>query len=103
MLSGSLVFNIHVVEWTWRVLRLLVELILHRVKVRLHQASVSTLRQLCNGASGTVLIENNGVARKRVATHSGVTPLFSIRIVLLASLQNCRSIDADAWCKQALT
>ena len=31
------------------------------VRARLHQASESTLRQLCNDASNTVLIENNGV------------------------------------------
>ena len=28
----------------------------------LHQASASTLRQLCDDASNTALIENNGVA-----------------------------------------
>ena len=32
------------------------------LKARLHQTSVSTLPQLCNDASNTVLIENNGVA-----------------------------------------
>ena len=31
------------------------------VKARLHQASMSLLRQLCKDASDTVLIENNGV------------------------------------------
>ena len=35
--------------------------------------------------------------------HSGVTPLFSMRIESLTSLQSCCSIDADAWCKHALT
>ena len=35
--------------------------------------------------------------------HSGVTPLFSMRTVSLASLQSCRSNDIDAWCKRALT
>ena len=33
---------------------------------------------------------------------SGVTPLFSMRTVLLASSRSCHSVDADAWCKQAL-
>ena len=31
------------------------------IRVRLQQASASTLRQLCNDASDTILIENNGV------------------------------------------
>ena len=34
--------------------------------------------------------------------HSGATPLFFMRTVLLASSQTCHSIDADAWCKRAL-
>ena len=34
---------------------------------------------------------------------SGVTPLFSMRTVLLVSLQSCHSIEADAWNKQTLT
>ena len=37
-----------------------------------------------------------------VATHFQVTPLFSMRTELLASLQICHSTDADVWCKQAL-
>ena len=37
-----------------------------------------------------------------IATHFRVPPLFSMRTVLLASLQSCRSVDPDAWCKQAL-
>ena len=37
-----------------------------------------------------------------IATHFQVPPLFSMRTVLLASLQSCRSVDPDAWCKQAL-
>ena len=39
-----------------------------RFRARLHQASVSTLRQLCDDASDTVLIENNGVVKNGVAT-----------------------------------
>ena len=65
----QLAFNIHVAEWIWRVLRLLVELILHRVRARLHQASASMLGQLCMDASDTVVIENNGLQ-----PHSEVTP-----------------------------
>ena len=34
--------------------------------------------------------------------HSGVTPLFSMRIVSLASSQSCCNVDADAQCEQAL-
>ena len=34
--------------------------------------------------------------------NSGVTPLFSMRTVSLASSQSCCCIDADAGCKQAL-
>ena len=60
------------------------------------------LPQLRNEARDTVLIENNEVAQKWVATHSGVTPLFSVRTESLASLQSFRNVDADAWCKQAL-
>ena len=36
-----------------------------------------------------------------VATHFQVTPLFSMRTELLASLQSCCNVDA-AWCKWAL-
>ena len=34
--------------------------------------------------------------------HSGVAPLYSMRTVSLASLQSCRSVDADAQWKRAL-
>ena len=34
--------------------------------------------------------------------HSEVTPLFSMKTGLLASSQICHSVDAYAWCKQAL-
>ena len=40
--------------------------------------------------------------QNRVATHFGVTPLFSMRAVSLASSQHCRGIDADVWCKRTL-
>ena len=60
------------------------------------------LRQLCNDASDTVLIENNEMSQEWVATQSGVTLLFSMRTVLLVSSHICLSIDADTWCKRAL-
>ena len=61
-----------------------------QVRPRLHQASASTLRQLCNDASNSV------------ATHFQVTPLFSRTTVLLVSSQNGLSIDTDVRCKQVL-
>ena len=39
-----------------------------RLRVNLHQASASTLRQLCDDGSDTVLIKNNGVSQKWVVT-----------------------------------
>ena len=54
------------------------------------------------GASDIGLIvktmETNRVTPEWVATDSGVTQLISLREVWLASC----SVDADAWCKQAL-
>ena len=38
-----------------------------------------------------------------VATYLQATPLISMRTKSLASSQSCRSFDADAWCKRALT
>ena len=35
--------------------------------------------------------------------HSGVTPMFSMRTELQASSHSCHNVDADAWCKWALT
>ena len=54
-----------------------------------------TLRQLCDDARNTVLIENNGVAQKWVAT-----PFWSNSI--LFHKNTIASIDDDAWCKRAL-
>ena len=48
------------------------------LRVRLHQALESMLRQLCDGTSNTVLIENNGVAGKWIAT-----PFLSNSIVFI--------------------
>ena len=39
----------------------------------------------------------------RLKSHSNATPLFSMTVVSLASSQDCRSVDSDAWCKQAIT
>ena len=60
------------------------------------------LQQLCNDTSDTVLIETKELPENGLQLQSGVTPLFSMRTVLLVSLQSCHNIDADAWCKQAL-
>ena len=57
-------------------------------RVSSHQASASTLRQLCDDANDTVLIENSGIALDRVETHFRVTPFFSMRAVSLASSQH---------------
>ena len=38
------------------------------IRAHLHQASVSTLLQLCYDASDSLLIENNGVTQKWVTT-----------------------------------
>ena len=40
----------------------------YKLRDHIHQASVSMLQQLCDDASDTVLIENNGVTQKWVAT-----------------------------------
>ena len=57
--------------------------------------SKSTLQQLCNDASDSVL--GNGLK-----PHSGVTPLVAMRTESPVSSQSCRSVDADVWCKRAL-
>ena len=67
------------------------------VRARLHRASA----QRCDDASNTALIGNKGVAQKWVATQFWST-LFSMRTVLLASSQSCRSVDTDARCKRVL-
>ena len=62
-------------------------------RARLHQASESMLRQLCNDASYTVLIEKNGVVWKWVAirfwsdsivfNENSVTSVIAIVIVMI--------------------
>ena len=42
--------------------------VLHQFRAYLHQASESMLQQLCNDASDSVLIDNNGVTQKRIAS-----------------------------------
>ena len=37
-----------------------------------------------------------------IANHFQATPLFSMKTVMLASLQSCHNVDADAWCKLGL-
>ena len=63
------------------------------IRARLHQASASVILFSLK----TMELLQNGVA-----SHFGGTALFSIRPVLLASSQHCRSIDADAQCKWIL-
>ena len=73
------------------------------LKARLHQVSASTLWQLSDDASDTALTENNGVFRMGLQPTCQVTLLFTMRTVSLVSSQNCHSVDADAWCRRALT
>ena len=47
-------FHVYIKQWS--------------IRVRLHQASASMLRQLCDDACNFVFIENSGVAQKWVAT-----------------------------------
>ena len=53
---------------------------------------MSMLRQLCDDASDTILIENNRVTLKW-------GPIAFNETVSLVSSQSCRSVDADAWYK----
>ena len=60
-------------------------------------------RQRCdNSAMILAILFSLKTVQNGVATNFQVTPLFSMRTELLASLQSCRSIDADAWCKWTL-
>ena len=96
-------------EWT---LRIAIVHAIIRLRVRLHWASALMLRQLCDDATDSVLIENNGDVWKWVAT-----PLWSVITELtLGVAEQGRSIAfyskwcrcdnrrcvADAWCKRAL-
>ena len=72
------------------------------LRAHLHQASASMLRQLRDDACDSVLIENNGVTPDWGCNlfSSDSTNFNENRI---ASIMSCCSIDADAWCKGALT
>ena len=73
------------------------------LRARLHQASASTLRQLCNDACNSVLIENNGVAPEWGCNLFSSDSTDLMRTESQPSSQSCCSVDADAWCKHALT
>ena len=64
-------------------------------------------RQCCDNAAMTLAIlfslKTMESLQNGVATHFQATPLFSMKTESQASSQRCRSIDADAWCKRALT
>ena len=64
-------------------------------------------RQCCDNSAITLAIlfslKTVESLENRLQTHFGATPLFSMRTVLLSSSQSCRSVDADAWCKWALS
>ena len=53
----------------------------YELRAHIHQVSASMLQQLCDDATDTVLIENNGVAQKWVAT-----PIWSDSIVFYENI-----------------
>ena len=63
-------------------------------------------RQGCNNAAMTLVtlfsFKSVESLENALQTHSGVTPLISMRMESLASSQSCCSLDADAWCKRTL-
>ena len=56
--------------------------------------------QCCDNSATTLVIlislKTMELIKNGLQPHSGVTPLFSMTTVLLASSQSCRSVDADA-------
>ena len=72
------------------------------LRVCLHQASESTLRQICDDASNTALIEINGDAWKWVAN-----PFWSVIAELHHYIAFClerhRRRVTDVWCKRTLS
>ena len=62
--------------------------------------------QCCDNSAMTLAIlfslKTMKLLQNRVVTYCQATPLFSMRILLLASSQSYLSIDAEAWCKQTL-
>ena len=63
-------------------------------------------RQCCDISAMTLAIlfslKTMELLQIGAATHFQVSPLFSIRTVMLASSQRCRNVDADARCNRAL-
>ena len=64
------------------------------IRVLLHQASASILQELCDDASNTPFIETMGTLHNGFAAHFQATPLFSMKVELLASSQGCHRVDA---------
>ena len=65
----------------------------------------STLRVRKNAAMMLVILvwlKTLRSLQNGLQTHSEVTPLFSVRTGSQSS-QSCHSVDADAWCKRALS
>ena len=64
-------------------------------------------RQLCDNAAMTLAIlfslKSMESLENGLQTQSGATPLISMRTESQASSQRCRRVDADAWCKRALS
>ena len=62
--------------------------------------------QCCNNSAMTLAIlfsfKEMVSLQNGLATHFRATSLFSMRTVLVASLQSCYGVDAGAWCKWAL-
>ena len=71
-------------------------------RTNLHQASASTLRQLCMTLTILFSFKTMESLQNGIATHFQATPLISMRAELQASLQSCRSVATDAWCKRVL-
>ena len=64
-------------------------------------------RQRCDNSAMTLAIlfslKSVESLENRLQPHSGVTPFFSMRTESQASSLSCHRVDADAWCKWALT
>ena len=63
---------------------------------------MSTLRQLCDDTSDSVLIENNEIAPDWGCNAFQAAPLFFNNNRITSVITWC-SVDAVAWCKQALS
>ena len=64
------------------------------------------LRQRCDNSTMMLAIllvlKTMDLLENGLQPHSGVTPSFSMRTLLLATTRSCRSIDPDVQCKRAL-